>query len=164
MKKINLKISNAHHFKNWTLLYKNFTVKCVKGRERKMEVLSWQPCKQLQIHTCENPTILTSRHFTERKDAHEGNDHVLRAYGMGKQFNKTCSLTKSEENTPGKCIQLEHSRKNIIGKTFKSIINMLWCLFTLNSGLQGRHEHHPMKIENFTFRKDSGWNNLNNLF
>lgn len=41
MKKVNLKILNAHHFKNWTLSYKNFTVKCVKGTERKMDVLSW---------------------------------------------------------------------------------------------------------------------------
>ena len=42
----------------------------------------------------------------------------------------------------------------LVDKTPKYVISTLWWQLTKHFGLQGRKEHHSMKDENFSFRKD----------
>ena len=44
----NLTTLNVYHFKNWTLLYSNFTVNWMKETEKNMNLLPWQPYKLLK--------------------------------------------------------------------------------------------------------------------
>jgi len=94
-----------------------------------------------------NFSILRSTEFKTSRSVLEGKARLLREAGKGKRPNKRCSLTSEEEEQLWKC------------GTFGSespiaLINTLWWLFTLHFGLRGRQEHHDMKVEDFTFKKD----------
>ena len=67
--------------------------------------------------------------------------------GKGKRPNKSSSLTEDEVE------ELWSSGKFGSGNGY-SLINTLWWQFSLHFGLRGRQEHHNMKIEDFTFKKD----------
>ena len=70
-----------------------------------------------------------------------------RAVLEGKRPNRSFSLTKAEEETLWDCGQLGSS-------TPVSLVNTIWWLFTQHFGIRGRQEHHSMKVEDFTFKKD----------
>ena len=66
---------------------------------------------------------------------------------MGKKPSKTNSLTREEEKILWQTGQLGD-------RTPRSIISTLWWQLTQHFGLRGRQEHHSMRVEDFTFRKD----------
>ena len=74
-----------------------------------------------------------------------------RAVLEGKRPNRSFSLTKAEEETLWDCGQLGSS-------TPVSLVNTIWWLFTQHFGIRGRKEHHSMKVEDFTFKKDDNSN------
>ena len=92
-------------------------------------------------------SILNSRFFKGSRDVLENKTRLLREKGLGKKPNKTNSLTRQEKDIMWECGQLG-------GKTPKSIIATLWWKLTQHFGLQGRREHHSMRAEDFSFRKD----------
>ena len=77
----------------------------------------------------------------------EGNARLLREKILGKNPNKTNSSTRQEEDTLWECGQLGD-------KAPKSIIATLWWQLTQHFGQRGRQEHHLMRAENVSFRKD----------
>ena len=92
-------------------------------------------------------SILNSRIFKGSRDVLESKARLLREKGLGRKPNKTNSLTRQEEDILWECGQLGD-------KTPKSIIATLWWQLTQHFGLQGRQEHHSMRVEDFFFRKD----------
>ena len=102
--------------------------------------------RYLRESNCEY-SILNSRFFKGSRDVLEGKARLLREKGLGKKPNKTNSLTRQEEDILWECGQLGD-------KTPKSIIATLWWQLTQHFGLRGRQEHHSMRVEDFSFRKD----------
>ena len=92
-------------------------------------------------------SILNSRLFKESRDVLEGKARLLREKGLGEKPSKTNSLTRQEEDILWDYGQLGD-------KTPKSIIATLWWQLTQHFGLRGRQEHHSMKVEDFSFRKN----------
>ena len=92
-------------------------------------------------------SILNSRFFKESRDVLEGKARLLREKGLGKKQNKTNSLTRQEKDILWECGQLGV-------KTPKSVIATLCWQLTQHFGLRGRQEHHSMRVEDFSFRKN----------
>ena len=93
-------------------------------------------------------SILNSRFFKRSRDVLEGKARLLREKGLSKKSNKTNSLKRQEEDILWKCDQLGE-------KTPKSIIATLWWQLSQHFGLRGRQEHHSMRVDDFSFRKDA---------
>ena len=92
---------------------------------------------------------MNTRLFKGSRDVLKGKTHLLRKKGLGKKPNKTNSLTRLVKDVPWGCGQLGD-------KTPKSIIATLWWQLTQHFVLRGRQEHHSMRAEDFSFRKQSG--------
>ena len=92
-------------------------------------------------------SILNHQYFARSRAVLEGKAKYLRQLGKGKRPNKASSLSTDEEETLWNNHQLGcHSPT--------SLINTLWWLFTQHFGLRGRQEHHDMRMEDFTLRKN----------
>ena len=78
----------------------------------------------------------------------EGKACLLREKGLAKKPNKTNRLTRQKEDILWECGQLGD-------KTPKSFSATFWWQLTQRFGLQGRQEHHSMRVEDFLFKINS---------
>ena len=92
-------------------------------------------------------SIIRDRKFATSQAVLEGKARFLREQGKGKRPNKASSLTSIEEEKLWECGQLGAS-------TPLSLVNTIWLQLTQHFGLRGRQEHHTMKVEHFTLKKD----------
>ena len=78
----------------------------------------------------------------------EGKAGLLREKGLAKKSNKTNRLTRQEEDILWECGQLGDKAPKSCSATF-------WWQLTQRFGLQGRQEHHSMRVEDFLFKINS---------
>ena len=91
--------------------------------------------------------ILRDNEFLNSKKVLEGKAKNQRRDGLGKQPNKTKSLTEEEE-------KILWESGHLGGENPRSLANTMWWLLTQHFGLRGRQEHHEMRIEDFSLHKD----------
>ena len=89
-------------------------------------------------------SIIRYREFLNSRKVLEGKARKLREQGKGKGQNRCCSLTKEEEEVFWQNGQFGEG-------TPRALLNTMWWLLTQHFGLRGRQEHHPMKVEDFTY-------------